>query len=89
MMVKIAETTEQDLPKKYADYAKLHTKRGVSSAVTNATVQTAENLNAKAVVCPTISGFTARLHLSSSRIHRLLDVHHMILFLEKCRFIGV
>ena len=61
MMVKIAETTEQDLPKKYADYAKLHTKRGVSSAVTNATVQTAENLNAKAIVCPTISGFTARL----------------------------
>ena len=61
MMVKIAETTEQDLPKKYADYAKLHTKRGVSSAVTNATVQTAENLNAKASVCPTISGFTARL----------------------------
>lgn len=61
MMVKIAETTEQDLTKSYHDYAKLHTKRGVSSAVTNATVQTAENLNAKAIVCPTISGFTARL----------------------------
>ena len=61
MMVKIAETTEKDLPKSYRDYAKLHTKRGVSSAVTNATVQTADNLNAKAIVCPTISGFTARL----------------------------
>jgi pyruvate kinase len=29
--------------------------------VTNAAVQTAANLNAKAIVCPTISGFTARL----------------------------
>ena len=61
MMVKIAETTEKDLPNSYHDYAKLHTKRGVSSAVTNAAVQTADNLNAKAIVCPTISGFTARL----------------------------
>lgn len=61
MMVKIAETTEKDLPKSYHDYAKLHTKRGVSSAVTNAAVQTADNLDAKAIVCPTISGFTARL----------------------------
>ncbi len=61
MMSKIAETTEKELSRvRVADVA-LHTKRNISSAVTNATVQTAENLNAKAIVCPTISGFTARL----------------------------
>lgn len=61
MMVKIAETTEQDLIGVSAVTSKLHSKRSVSSAVCNATVQTAENLGAKAIVCPTISGFTARL----------------------------
>lgn len=60
MMVKIAETTEKDLLSREKD-VKLHTKRSISSAVTNATVLTANNLNAKAIVCPTISGFTARL----------------------------
>ena len=43
------------------DTSKLHSKRSISSAVSNAAVQTANNLNAKAIVCPTISGFTARL----------------------------
>ena len=33
----------------------------ISSAVCNAAVQTADNLGAKAIICPTISGFTARL----------------------------
>ena len=61
MMVKIAETTEKDLTAAHYDTAKLHTKRSISSAVSNATVQTANNLGAKAIVCPTISGFTARL----------------------------
>lgn len=61
MMTKIAETTEQDLITAYQDTAKLHSKRSISSAVSNAAVQTAENLGAKAIVCPTISGFTARL----------------------------
>jgi pyruvate kinase len=61
MMVKIAETTEKDLATVALDNIRLHNKRGISSAVCNATVQTAENLNAKAIVCPTISGFTARL----------------------------
>lgn len=61
MMVKIAETTEKDLTAAHYDTAKLHSKRSISSAVSNATVQTANNLNAKAIVCPTISGFTARL----------------------------
>jgi pyruvate kinase len=61
MMVKIAERTEQDIKGRSTDIAKVHSKRSVSSAVCNATVQTADNLNAKAIVCPTISGFTARL----------------------------
>ncbi len=60
MMVKIAETTEKDLSSRERE-VRLHTKRSISSAVTNATVLTANNLNAKAIVCPTISGFTARL----------------------------
>ena len=60
MMAKIAETTEKDLLGS-AVASKLHSKRSISSAVCNATVQTADNLNAKAIVCPTISGFTARL----------------------------
>lgn len=61
MMVKIAERTEKDIHGRSAEFSKVHSKRSVSSAVCNATVQTAENLNAKAIVCPTISGFTARL----------------------------
>ena len=60
MMAKIAETTEKDLLGSTVA-SKLHSKRSISSAVCNATVQTAENLGAKAIVCPTISGFTARL----------------------------
>ena len=61
MMVKIAESTEQDLIGRGFNYSNLHSKRSISSAVANAAVQTAANLNAKAIVCPTISGFTARL----------------------------
>ena len=61
MMVKIAESTEQDLIGRGVNYSNLHSKRSISSAVANAAVQTAANLNAKAIVCPTISGFTARL----------------------------
>lgn len=61
MMVKIAERTESDIRKHSGDVIHLHSKKSISSAVCNATVQTAENLDAKAIVCPTISGFTARL----------------------------
>jgi pyruvate kinase len=61
MMAKIAETTEKDLTGDAVVASTLHSKRSVSSAVCNATVQTAENLGAKAIICPTISGFTARL----------------------------
>ena len=60
MMAKIAETTEKDLLGS-AVASKLHSKRSISSAVCNAAVQTADNLGAKAIICPTISGFTARL----------------------------
>ena len=61
MMVKIAERTEREIKGHSVEYSNLHSKRSISSAVCNATVQTADNLNAKAIVCPTISGFTARL----------------------------
>lgn len=62
MMAKIAETTEKDLTEAHFEAARsIHSKRSISSAVTNAAVQTANNLNAKAILCPTISGFTARL----------------------------
>ncbi len=61
MMAKIAETTEKDLIEAHLEAARIHSKRSISSAVTNAAVQTANNLDAKAIVCPTISGFTARL----------------------------
>lgn len=61
MMAKIAATTELDLIGVSTENAKLHSKRSISSAVCNATVQTATNLDAKAIICPTISGFTARL----------------------------
>ncbi|MCR5516233.1 MAG: pyruvate kinase [Lachnospira sp.] len=61
MMAKIAERTEADLAGREAELTNVHAKRNVSSAVCNAAVQTAANLNAKAILCPTISGFTARL----------------------------
>jgi len=59
MMVKIAESTEKDCLSRHS--SQVHAKKSISSAVANATVQTADILNAKAIVCPTISGFTARL----------------------------
>lgn len=61
MMAKIAESTEKDCVSRRIDNTQVHTKRSISSAVANASVQTADILNAKAIVCPTISGFTARL----------------------------
>lgn len=62
MMSTIAETTEQHLTHNIdADSMKLHSKRNVSSAVSSAVVATASHLNAKAIIAPTISGFTARL----------------------------
>lgn len=62
MMAQIAESTEEHL-NYHIDYdrLKLHSKRNISSAVSVAVVTTAHALHAKAIICPTISGFTARL----------------------------
>ncbi len=62
MMAQIAETTEEHL-NYHIDYdkLKLHSKRNISSAVSVAVVTTAHALHARAIICPTISGFTARL----------------------------
>ena len=57
----IYERTEQEIKGHSVEYSNLHSKRSISSAVCNAAVQTADNLGAKAIICPTISGFTARL----------------------------
>lgn len=62
MMNQIALTTEQDL-----DYEKLleeksrYRRRGISAAVSYAVVATAYHMNAKFIVTPTLSGYTARL----------------------------
>ena len=61
-MVQIAESTE-----KHLDYEKILAKRSVfrkndtSTAVAYASVATALHLNAKCIITPTMSGFTARL----------------------------
>lgn len=62
MMAQIAQTTEEHLNYHIDhDKLKLHSKRNISSAVSVAVVTTAHALHAKAIICPTISGFTARL----------------------------
>lgn len=62
MMAKIVEDTEQHLEydhilKKAQEYR----KKGISSAIGYSTVATAENLNAKCIVTPTVSGATAKV----------------------------
>lgn len=62
MMTQIAESTEQHIEhEKFIKARKLHAKQTVSGAVSYASVTTAHNLNAKAIITPTISGFTARV----------------------------
>lgn len=62
MMAQIAESTEQHIEhEKFIKARKLHAKQTVSGAVSYASVTTAHNLNAKAIITPTISGFTARV----------------------------
>ncbi|MGL6202207.1 MAG: pyruvate kinase [Lachnospiraceae bacterium] len=62
MMTHIVETTENHL-----DYELLlqkageHRKKGVSSAISYATVTAADNLGAKCIVTPSISGATTRM----------------------------
>jgi pyruvate kinase len=62
MMVKIAESTEQHLDYDLLLQNKaLHRKKSIASAVGYSTVTTANNLNAKLIISPTVSGATARL----------------------------
>lgn len=62
MMVSIAESTEQHLVYEITLLDKpMHRKLSVSSAVSYSSVTTAVNLKAKAIITPSISGFTARL----------------------------
>lgn len=62
MMGQIAETTEKHLDyEKLFDGKHIFRKKDTSSAVAYATVATAGHLNAKAIITPTMSGFTARL----------------------------
>lgn len=62
MMAHIAESTEQHLDhEKFVKARRIHAKQTVSGAVSYASVTTANNLNAKAIIAPTISGFTARV----------------------------
>lgn len=62
MMVQIVENTESHL-----DYevllkkAQQHRKQNISSAIGFSTVATADNLNAKCIVAPTMSGATAKV----------------------------
>lgn len=62
MMAHIAESTEQHLDhEKFVKARRIHAKQTVSGAVSYASVTTAHNLNARAIITPTISGFTARV----------------------------
>jgi len=61
MMAKIAEYTEQGMEYEIPDFYRLHGKQSVSSAVGVGAVRTAANVKAKALVIPTMSGFSARL----------------------------
>ncbi len=67
MMVEIAQSTEAHLDNdRFVNHRVMYTKQNVSSAVGAAAVLTVENLQADAIVTPTISGQTARL-ISSFR----------------------
>lgn len=60
MMSKIASTTEKYLPDESEEMLKAHSKRGIASAVCSAVVETAKNLHAKAIICPSMTGYTVR-----------------------------
>lgn len=62
MMVHIAESTEQHINHEiFLQERKIHSRRTISGSMSYAAVTTADNLNADAIVAPTMSGFTARL----------------------------
>lgn len=60
-MANIAEFTENGLTYKIPDFRSLAGESNVSSAVGVAAVRTADHVNAKCIVTPTMSGQTARL----------------------------
>lgn len=62
MMVHIAEATEQHLDYEgLLDRKEMRSTKGISSAVSYSSVATSYNLKAKAIITPSLSGFTARL----------------------------
>ncbi len=62
MMAEIAEMTEPHLDYKvFIEHRSMDGREKISSAVALATVRTAKNLKANAIVTPTMSGNTARL----------------------------
>lgn len=62
MMVKIAQSTEQHIDyEALVQNKSMHRKKGIESAVGYSSVSTANNLDAKLIVTPTMSGATARL----------------------------
>lgn len=61
MMAHVCETTEKHIEhQKYLDRNKVN-ENNISNTVSYSTVAAADSLNAKAIVTPTMSGFTARL----------------------------
>lgn len=62
MMVEIAETTEQYIDyERHMENRRMYRRKSVSSAIGLAAARAAKDLNAKAIVTPTVSGQTARL----------------------------
>lgn len=62
MMVHIAEATEEHLDYEgLLNRKEMRSTKGISSAVSYSSVSTAYNLKAKAIITPSLSGFTARL----------------------------
>lgn len=60
-MVEICSITESHIDfVKYTETQKMHRKYNYSSAVSASTVSTAENIGAKVIITPTMSGTTAR-----------------------------
>lgn len=61
-MASIAKTTEQDINyiERFEKFAPKHSPRDITSAISHATVTTAHDLNAKAIITVTKSGATAR-----------------------------
>ena len=60
-MAKIAERTEQDIDYKNRMKRREVVKQDITTAISHATCDTAMDLDAKAIITVTISGFTARM----------------------------